>query len=177
MNTAFATISSFTLLTYLGSSLPIRAQEVSMADLAVRAVATVTQNPNEFHCDVTVTNDPVGSGYGDDDTVNTTAMVLLPVEATIKSTYVEYESGLNCGGQNSCSAASGTSAYVTCALGHLSKQGNPTRTCAAVATIHVVTTPPIWPAQYVQTRSCGTFVYSDIHDSHMSNNYSQSVAP
>ena len=171
------TLSALSLIASFGLNIPTSAQEVSMADLAVKAAANVTPNQSQFNCDVTVTNDPVGSGYGDDDSYGTTATVLLPVEATISSTYVEYESGLNCGGQNSCAAGSSSSPYVTCTLGHLSRQSNASRTCAAVATIHVVTSPPIWPAQYVQTRSCGAFVYGNIHDSHMTNNYSHSVAP
>lgn len=170
-------LSVLALVTSLGTSLPTSAQEVSMADLAVKSVATVTSDQKKFRCDVTVTNDPVGSGYGDDDSYGTTAIVLVPVKATIKSTFVEYERGLKCGGKNTCAATSATSPYITCALGHLSRQGNAGRTCAAVATIHVVTSPPIWPAQYVQTRSCGAFVYSNVHESHMTNNYSQSVAP
>jgi hypothetical protein len=177
MKTAFATLSALALVTSLGPSLPASAVEVSMADLAVRTVASVTADPNEFHCDVTVTNDPVGSGYGDDDTYGTTAIVMMPVEATIKSNYIEYESGLNCGGQNICTVSSASAPYVTCSLGHLARQGNASRNCAAVATIHVVTSGPIWPPQYVQTRSCGSFVYDDVHDSHLTNNYSQSVAP
>ena len=177
MRATFTGLSMLAFAASLGSSLPTSAQEVSMADLAVRTVATVTSNPSEFHCDVTVTNDPVGSGYGDDDSYGSTAMVLMPVEATITSTYVEYENGMNCGGLNNCSPSSGPNAYVTCALGHLSRQGNASRTCAAVATIHIVTSPPAWPAQYIQTRSCGAFVYGNIRDSHVTNNYSQSVAP
>lgn len=177
MKTVFTTLFASALVASFGPSLPASAQELSMADLAVDTVATT--DGRGLNCDVTVTNDPVNSGFGDDDSYETIAVVLLPVNSAILSTSVVYEKRnnvtLNCDGLNRCVARPGSSSYVQCYLGQLSRQNNNSRTCAAVATIHIATTPPN-PPGFSQTSTCGAFVYSRINDSQMPNNYDSSTA-